>query len=191
MRIMGKRQIGELEVSELVTTLLVSEVASLPIADQDIPLFSAIIPLFLIVCLEIIISFIKNKSEKIKRLVEGVPVFIIYQGKLRQDVLSKNRISINELLSEMRTQGIGDIREVYYAILEQTGKLSILKKNDNGSTTHPVVIDTELDKTAIRDIGVSEEWVIKKMAQQGLSLGDVFLMTVDDKKDIYIIRKEK
>ena len=143
LKFMGKRQMGELEISELVSTLVISEVAALPIADPDIPLLNAVVPVILIVCLEIIISYAKNKSEKLKKYVEGEPIFVIYRGKLRQSALSDNRISLNELLCELRMQGVGDINNVYYAILEANGKLSVFEKNNKGSFSHNVIIDTE------------------------------------------------
>ena len=118
LKMMGKRQIGELEVGELVSTLVVSEVAVLPIADPDVPLLNAIVPIVLVVCLEIIISSVKNKSEKLKKCIEGEPVFLIFRGKLIQSALADNRMSVNELLCEVRMQGIANINDVYYAVLE-------------------------------------------------------------------------
>ena len=117
LRITGKRQLGELDVSELVSTLLISEIASIPIDDPDIPMLNAIIPILLIASIEIIISAIKNRSERLKAIVEGTPDYIIYKGRILQQRLYDNRISINELLSELRTQGIGNFSEVEYAIL--------------------------------------------------------------------------
>ena len=114
LRIMGKRQLGELDVSELVSTLLISEIASIPIDDPDIPLMNAVIPILFILSVEILLSTIKNKSRKMKSVIEGKPQYIIYKGRVLQNVLNENRISINEILSEMRAQGVGDISEVYY-----------------------------------------------------------------------------
>ena len=129
LKIMGKRQIGELEVNELVSTLLISEIAALPISDTSIPLVPSVIPILFIASSEVIVSVIKNKSKTIKRLVEGEPSYIIYKGRLKQNILAENRISINEVLTEMRTQGIGDLGDVRYAILEQNGKISFIKKS--------------------------------------------------------------
>ena len=133
---MGKRQLGELDVGELVSTLLISEIVAIPIDDPDIPLLNAIIPTLFIISIEIIISTLKNKSEKLKNTIEGVPSYIIYKGRLSQKALLENRISINELLAELRTQGIGDISEVEYGIIEQGGQLSIIKK-DASPLFHP------------------------------------------------------
>ncbi len=189
LRLMGKRQIGELDVGELISTLLISEIASLPIADPDIPLMNAIIPLGLIVSLEIIISSIKNKSEKLKHCIEGEPIFIIYKGKLIQKTLYDNRISINELLCQMRMQNVGDISDVYYAILEQNGKISVLKKSDNFA--RPIIIDEEIIEKNLSGIGKNEKWLYNKLKDENLSQKDIFLMTVDDNGDYSVVKKEK
>ncbi len=191
LKAMGKRQLGELEISELVSTLLISEVASLPIADPDIPLMNAIIPVVFLVCLEIIISTAKNKSEKLKRYVEGEPTFVIYQGTLRQEALRKHRISINELLCEIRMQGIADIKEVYYAILEQNGKLSIFEKKDCTSFSHTVIIDKETNELRIKALGYNDIWLEKQLERHKVKQSDVFLMTVDDSGNTYIIKKDE
>ena len=156
LKFMGKRQIGELEVSELVCTLLISEIASIPIADPDIPLANAIIPVFLIVSIEVILSFIKNKSEGLKRRIEGESIFVIYKGKLIQSALSDNRISINEILCEMRNQGIGDICDIYYAILEQNGKLSFIKRGADEKISHSLIVDREINYKTLAMLGYDE-----------------------------------
>ena len=189
LRIMGKRQISELEVSELVSTLLISEIASVTIDDPDIPLLNAIIPILFIFATEIILSTIKNKSEKLKRSIEGRPVYIIYKGRLLQSALSENRISINELLSEMRIQGIGDISEVNYAILEQNGSLSILKTSDS-SIAHSIIIDGEIIYDTLKSIGYNEEWLNKELKESKAKKKNIFLMTVTDDGTTNIIFKD-
>ena len=190
IKIMGKRQIGELEIGELISTLLISEVAALPIADPDIPLSSAIFPILFIISLEILVSFIKNKSEKMKRIIDGEPAFVIYRGKLRQSVLRENRISMNEILSELRVLGVGDISEVDYAILEQNGKLSVLKQKGD-RMAHTLIIDGEVNERALSALGYDERWLAKMLKQNKCDVRDVFLMTVDDEGAINIIKEEK
>ena len=190
LRIMGKRQIGELDVGDLVSTLLISELAAIPIDDPDIPLLNAIIPSLLIVSAEILISAIKNKNEKVKKIIEGTPTYIIYKGRILQDVLDENRISINEVLAEMRTQGIGDVSEIYYGIVEQNGTLSLIKRGAN-ILAHTAVVDGAVMSENIELLGYDGEWVKKKLCEKGLSLSDVFLMTVTDGGEIKIVEKEK
>jgi uncharacterized membrane protein YcaP (DUF421 family) len=191
LKIMGKRQIGELEVNELVTTLLISEIGALPISDTNIPLLPAIIPILFISCLEVIISVIKNKSAAIKRAIEGEPIYIIYKGRLRQNALSENRISINEVLTEMRIQGIADIKDVKYAILEQNGKISFLKESDNPSIASTLVIDTQPDIQNIREANLSLDWINDRLNERGIPISRVFLMTINESGDINIIEKEE
>lgn len=189
LRIMGKRQLGELDVGELVSTLLISEIASIPIDDPDIPLLNAIIPILFILSVEILISTLKNKSEKLKNVIEGKPEYIIYKGRLLQSALSDNRISINELLSEMRTQGIGSIDEIYYAAIEQNGALSIIKK-DASPMAHAIIIDGSLIESNIKALGYGVKYVERILQKKHISLEEIFLMTVTDEGKISIVLKE-
>ncbi len=191
MRIMGKRQIGELEVNELISTLLISEIASLSISDADISLVPAIIPMLFIASMEVIISAVKNKTKTMKRLVDGEPEYVIYRGKLNQAMLRENRISINELLTEMRIQGTADISDVYHAILEQNGQISIIEKKDKDAYAVPLVVDAAIDKKNLKSAGYDEKWLTSKLSENKASLDEVFLMTVTDTGNINIIKKEK
>ena len=190
LRIMGKRQLGELDVSDLVSTLLVSEIASIPIDDPDIPILNAILPILFILSVEVILSTVKNKSEKIKSVIESSPVYIIYKGKLLQKALRDNRISINELLSELRFQGVGDISDVYYAIIEQNGSVSVMKKGDGG-IAHPVIIDGKINSPALSAVGYTEAMLIDELAKRRVRPDKLFLMTIDDNGKINLIEREK
>lgn len=189
LRIMGKRQLGELDVAELVSTLLISEIAAIPIDDPDIPLLNAIIPIFLIISIEIIVSSLKNKSEKLKQMVEGTPVYIIYKGRVLQKNLSENRISINELLSSLRSQGISDISEVDYGVIEPNGTLSVIKTSDT-PLSHAIIIDSSVCEDTLKSTGYSIEWLTKTLQDKKLSTSDIFLMTVNDYGKINIIKKD-
>lgn len=191
LKMMGKRQIGELEVNELVSTLLISEIASIPISDTCTPLLPSILPILFIAALEVIISVIKNKYSPIKKIVEGSPVYIIYKGRLMQGALRENRISINELLTEMRTQGIGDINDIRYGILEQNGKISLLKNGTADSLAKPLIIDAVLDEQTMKLEGINEEWIDKKLKERGLTKDMVFLMSVNGEGEISVITKEE
>lgn len=191
MKLMGKRQIGELEVSELVTTLLISEIGALPISDNDMPLIPAVIPIFFLASAEVIISFWKNKSTAVKRAVEGEPSYIIYKGSLKQNVLSENRISVNELLTEMRTQGIADLGDVRYALLEPNGKISFLKESDSPNIMKTLVIDSTPDEANLKLLGFNKRWLEERLKEKHIKLSEVFLMSINEKGDINIIKKEE
>ena len=191
MKIMGKRQIGEFEVSELVSTLLISELAAISICDPNIPILYSIIPLLFILSVEVLISYVKNKSSFLKRTVEGTPTYIIYKGRLLQKALADNRISVNEVLTEMRIQGISDICEVSYGVLEPNGKLSFIKKDVSGGIAHPLIIDCEVETDNLVSLGYCEEWLQKQLKSAKTDRNSVFLMTVNDDGEVNIIEKEK
>ncbi len=186
MKLMGKREIGELEVGELVTTLLVSEICSIPIDDPDIPLLNAIIPVIFIVSCEIIISFIKNKSRRLKKAIDGTPVYLIQNGKINQKALRDNRISIEEFFASIRQNGVGSIYDVEYCILEANGKISVIEKNDGMS--HIIISDGEIADNVLKNKGLDEGWLKKKLS--GYNVKDVFLMTLCDDGSTNIILKE-
>ena len=190
LKTMGKRQIGELDVGELITTLLISELATIPIDDPDLPLVNAILPILLIFSLEIIISSLKNRSERLKRLIESSPVYIIYKGKLSEGALVENRLSLNELLCELRLLNVADLSEVEYATLEQNGKISVFKKSD-GVFSHTLIIDSVMLKDNLKRLGLCEEWVKKRLKERGVRMNEVFLMTMNDDGKINLIKREK
>lgn len=189
LKIMGKRQIGEFEVGELVSTLLISEIASIPICDTSVPILHAVIPVLFILFIEIITAALKNRFPLLKRAVEGTPVYIIYKGRLLQKALRDNRISINEVLSELRVQGIGDISEVEYGIIEQNGKIAVIKKNTD-TLAHNVIIDGEVMEKTVRTLGYDENWLKNRLSALRVREDEVFLMTVDDSGKINVIKRE-
>ena len=187
MRITGKRQIGELDVGDLVSTLLISELAAIPIDDPDVPMLNAIIPILTIVSLEIIVSTLKNRWRPLKKVVEGRPVYIIYKGRILMEELVDNRISISELLGEMRGAGIFDISEVEYGIIEQNGKLSLFKKTDT-AFAHTLIADGEIMTETVKRLHA--EGVIKKVLKE-TDAEDIMLLTLDDSGAVNTIRREK
>ncbi len=190
LKLMGKRQIGELEVNELVTTLLISEIAAIPISDTNLPLFAAVIPIIFITGLEVLVSAAKNRSKTLKRAVEGEAVYIIYKGRLLEYELTKNRVSINEILTEMRTQGIGSISDVSYGILEQNGRLSLFRTEEGESLAHSLIIDGERNRSLASLISYPDYLLDKKLRDEGVREEDVFLFTVTDSGQTNIILKE-
>ena len=203
MRLMGKRQLGELEVSELVSTLLLSDIAALPITDRDIPLVYAIIPIIMITTFEITLSVILTRFPVFKNLISTRPSALIRRGKIDEKEMNKNRISIDELFSELRQKDAYDISEIDYAILEQNGKITVIKKkvnspltlNDVGLTAsengipHIIVSDGRIDKHGLRQTGKSKEWLLNYLSVKKLSPSDIYIMTLDDADKVKIIKR--
>ena len=204
MRIMGKRQLGELDVSELVIAILLSEIASLPITNEEKPLMQAFIPMVTLAALEILSSTLILKSPIAKKILSSKPSVIIARGVIDRKAMKKVRISLEELISQIRQNGIYDLDEVDYAILEENGKMSIIPKScyrqpdlsdlhlpdDNSGVMHLVVSDSVINNHTLRILGKDESWVIRKLNKQGCALKDVFCMTCEDKGQIYIVKKD-
>ena len=205
MRILGKRQLGELEISELIVTILLSEIASMPISNQDIPLSYAVIPLITITFIEVFSSFLLSRFSRLKNLLSSTPSTLIYKGRINQDELLKNRISPEELLSELRMKNIPDPSCVEYAILEQNGMLSVIPKSQYQQPTLEQLNITDTEDGIPHIIISQGQWnqynldMLKKqrkdfekhLRKKKVSIKDVFLLTVDDGGNINLTIKEK
>lgn len=203
LRIMGKRQVGELEVSDLISTLLLSEIAALPVADPEIPLLYAVIPLLFILSLELLITCLKNRFSCFKRIFEPKTATLIQNGKIDQAALKKIRISIDELMGELRLRGVDDPADVSLGTIEQNGRLSVLLAPDKqpitkaalsgerGGYQNPVVLDGVLDENALKSLGFDRKRVDEILSRKGLAIGDVFLLTIRADGRYTVLGKEK
>ena len=203
-RFLGKRQVGELEISDLITTLLLSEIATMAIDEPDIPLLYAIIPILLITCFEIIITYAKIRCNFIKRLFEETPMVLIREGRICEKALASMRMTVDELLSECRLQGFGVINEINYAILEQNGKLSILpfeankpvtpsvlgKKVEETGIMHPIVVDGKIIQKELENASLCEADIHRICQRHDTKLADVLLCGMDDAGHVTFIKKE-
>ena len=205
MRLMGKRQLGELEVSELITTLLLSEIASLPIVDQSIPVMHAIIPLVTILFIEILLSVVLLKCPMLKNLASARPSVLVRRGKIDQKELRRNRITLGELVSEVRQSGLSSLSDVDYAIVEQNGKLSVLPKKSAQPPTakdlkqptretgivHILIEDGKVDPYNMQLLELNEEWLAQQLKLHGKAMASVFFLGIDDAGTLYWIDKEE
>lgn len=205
MRLMGKRQLGELEVSDLVITLLLSEISTIPITDKNTPVLYAIIPVATLAALEVFASGLSLKFPRLKTLLSPKPAILIRNGKADRVEMQKVRISLDELMCELRQKNVADISQVQYAILESNGKISILTKAADTPPTaqmlglytqevgiqHVVFCDGIYSDQTLRALGKDRTWAQKQMKQQGYTDDQVFYMLVDDLGNTCIERRKK
>jgi len=205
MRLMGKRQVGELQLSELIVTLMLSDFAATPIYETDIPFAYAVIPILLLLSIEVILSFIILRSPRLKNLLGGKPSLIIRKGKLDQKELSRQRMCLSELIGSLREQGISDIGDVEYAILEENGKLSVFEKaskkppsaEDAGidvcerGISHSLIIDRVIITRNLEAAGWSLSRLRGELQRIKKSESDILLFSVDDSGKTTIIYKEE
>ena len=195
LRLTGKRQLGELQISELITTFMISELAASPIQDLSIPIIYSIIPITVLLCFEIVLSFLATKSAFTKKAFFGNPSIIIEKGVLKQDELSRLRIGIGELLCQLRLKDVCDISLVDYAILEQNGQLSVFLKDgttdSNTKYTHAIITDGKINESNLTLSGKNEKWLSGVLKKNKCTLEEIFLLTVDEKNNVYIINRKK
>ena len=205
LRLTGKRQIGELQPSELVTALLLSQIASQPILAQNVPIAYGIIPVCIVVCLEVIFSFVMTRNPVLKRLFVGKPSILIDKGKIDNNELLRVRVTVEELMSELRSHGVGDPGDVYYAVMEENGSISVLLKAgsdtarrkdlnlnaEESGISRLIISDGVINKENLKKLGKDENWLEKQLQQSKLNKDDVFMMTCNDKSDIYTVKKQK
>lgn len=206
MRLMGKRQLGELEPSELVVAVLVSDITSHPLENNGSPLLYGLIPIFTLLCCEILISGIAIKSIRFRKFMYGTPNTLIEKGVIDQEEMKKNRFTVDELMEELRKNGVMDISTVKHAILETDGSLSILPYSSEAPVTpkqmnlnvhdeeYPVIIisDGHILKNNLKVIGRDEKWLNKQLSSRGIKdAAQVYIMASDKDDNIYLAAKEK
>ena len=204
MRCMGKRQVGELEVSDLVITLLISDVATIPLTDTDIPLLHAIVPIITLLAFEVTTSMLIACFPRMKNILTVRPSTLIKKGEFCQKEMRDSRISTDELVGELRQQGITDLSEVEYAILEQNGRLTVIQKarfrppsaeelgvQVKESGIYHIVVDKGVqNQHAMKELGLSNNKLTELLASRHLSLKEVYLMMISDSGEIRTVRKD-
>ena len=204
MRIMGKRQIGELQPTELVITLLLSEIIAIPMQDNDISLVSTIVPVLVLVGFEILISVISLKSVKIRSLMQGNSIIIIRDGKLDLKKIKELRFTIDDVLEALRQKDIFDISKVQYAVVETNGTISVMLKPEYETVTRgdlslevensgmpcAVIIDGRIIKTDFDSCNMTMEKLKKIIKKDKINVETTLLMTIDKKGNKTIIGKD-
>jgi len=205
IRLMGKRQIGELEPSELVLSLIIADLAAVPMQDFGIPLIMGIIPILTLLCLSAILSVLTVKSIRFRALLCSRPSIVIQDGKILTREMVKNRFTVDELMEELRMAGVTDLSMVKYAVLETTGRISVLPYAEQPVTVRdmglkvkeaglPVIVvsDGRVLSHNLKTRNLSMRWVKEQMGSRGVQdIRQVFLMTVDEADNVYFVKKEE
>ena len=204
IRLMGKRQIGDMQPNELAVTLLISEIAAIPLQDNSQPVLNGIVAIFMLVIIEIFLSVITMKSVKFRKLMSGNSAIVIKNGVIDQKAMRKVRLTVIDLIELLRGQGVFYIENVAYAVLEVNGSLSVLQKNQylpvekqdipklkiKGETLPlPVISDGKIILDALNSLGSSENEIKRRISPAKIE--DVFLLTLDKEGKINVIMKEK
>lgn len=206
IRLMGKRQIGELEPSELVVTIIISEVAAMPIQESSQPIASSAIAIMLLLVLEIMISFIAYKSRNFRKVLYGTPSVLFSKGKIDQGEMERQRFNVNDLMEIIRNNGASGLEEVDYVIVETNGNVSVLMNKENRAvttgdldiTTEPVeisyvVVDNgKINMRNLTRIGFNQEWLNKHLKESGVkNIKEVYCAGANALGKVFIVKKEK
>ncbi len=194
LRIMGKRQIGELSPAELVITILISELAAIPMQDNAIPLLHGIVPILTLLAIELIVSTLTLKSRFLRKIIVGNASVLIENGRINQEEMHRLRLNLDELLEELRLCGHESISTVEIAILEANGKLSVFPTNPKQEGKLPVTLisDGKLIASALSRANKDRAWVTMQLKRQGLSHpSQVFLLQLDDDGTVTCIPRSK
>lgn len=193
-RLTGKRQVGQLEPIELVLAMTLSDLAAVPMQDFGIPLVYGVLPIVTLLSLSTLLSYLSMRSVRFRSILCGESAIIIRQGKVRQDVMRHNRLTIDELLEELRKQGISDLTQVKYAVLETDGQLSVLPYDDeNEKVFLPTVLinDGRLLHANLQRTGYDDVWLQKQLHTHHIKrTEDVFMLLVNDDGTVLLLPKE-
>ena len=205
LRLLGKRQLGEMELSEFLVASLIADLAANPLQDIGMPLLNGLLPVLTLFCCELAISTLTMRSVRLRAFLFGKPSLLIEHGRILQEEMSRNRFTLDELLQELRSLGVRDIATVEYAFLETNGKLSVLQyasetppsANDlkvaveNCGFPRILISDGRLIRENLQKSGHGETWLMKQIRPYGGRIAEIFLLTVDDASRVYCVRKER
>jgi uncharacterized membrane protein YcaP (DUF421 family) len=201
MRLMGKRQIGELQPFELVITIMISDLASLPMQDTRIPLIHGVIPIITLLFLEIIISVLQLKSETARLIISGKPSILINKGKIDIDIMRAQRLNLNDLIQEIRLKGYYNLEDIEFAILETNGQLSIIPKTELSNATKKdlnikcaqdsipitLILDGQVNHKNLKLLGRDTKWLISTLNSKNInSPKEVFIALADSQGKFYM-----
>ena len=187
-RLMGKKEVGKLSIIDLIVSILIAELAAMSIESTDRSIFISIVPILVLVIIQIILSYISLKSDKIRKLIDGNPTTIIKEGKIKFNEMAKLRYGLDDLITQLREQGIKSIEEVDYAILENNGKLSVFQKTKDYPM--PIIVDGKIDFEVLKELGKDVKWILNILENKKLTLNEVYYAFYSKNKT-YIIKRDE
>ena len=190
-RFMGKREVGQLGILDLIVSILIAELAAISIDNRTESIFLSIIPIVALVLIQMGMAYYSLKNQKARDAFDGTPSVMINRGKINFKEMVKQRYNIDDLLTQLREQHIKSIEEVDYAILETSGKLSVFKKKDNrfGDYPLPLILDGKIQEDTLKQIQKTEKWLQKTLTEEKVNIEDIFYAFYQE-KNIFIIKKE-
>ena len=205
MRLMGKREIGQLQPFELAISIMIADLATIPMSGVGIPIFNGIIPILALLLMDIIISTINLKSLKAREIICGKPSILIYRGKINEKALKKERFTINELQERLRGKDIINLGDVEYAILETNGEVTVIQKPEKRNTMpedfnikpdyegipYDLIIDGKIINNNLKQIGKNVNWLKKEIEKFNMKPEEALVVTLDGKGQIFCQKKEK
>ena len=171
-RIMGKKEIGQLGIVDLIVSILIAEFAAISIEQEETSIFISMVPIIVLALIQIVFNFISLKSDKFRKLIDGNPTVIIKEGKIKFKEMSKIRYSLDDLITQLREKGIKSIEEVDYAILENDGKLSVFQKCNDFPM--PIIVDGVINYEVLKEINKNKKWLDKLLKEENILLDDIF-----------------
>ncbi|MBR2284497.1 MAG: DUF421 domain-containing protein [Ruminococcus sp.] len=182
VRLMGKRQLGELQPSELVITILVSNIATLPLEDPDIPVIVGVTPILSLVCCEVIVSQLILRSQRLRRLISGSPKVMISNGCINIDIMRELRFSVDDLMTALRAKDVFSPEDVQYAVVETNGSVSVLLKSDSGGSDPPpmIISDGVVQEKAAQDCGLTAKGIERILKNNGIRSPESVLFLAAD-----------
>ena len=187
-RLMGKKEVGQLSIVDLIVSILIAELIALSIQEDTKSLLVSVVPILVLVGVQMLISYITLKNDKIRNIIDGKPTIIIKNGKLNFTEMSKLRYSLDDLLTQLRLQGVKSIDKVKYAVLENNGNLSVF--NDNSDYPLPLILDGVIDYSVLKEINKDYKWLINILKQKNLELEEVFYAFYTNGKTFIIEKSE-
>lgn len=190
-RVMGKREIGQLSIQDLVVSILIAEMVAISIENKEEPLALTVFPIIVLVLLEIVMAFISLKSNKARNIIEGKPVLIINKGVINFKEMVRQRYTLDDLLLELRTKNIKNLKDVEYAVLENNGKLNIFKYNFLKMTSEnpfPLILDGKVQRSTLKYMNKDEIWLKDLIEKEGYKEEEIFYCFYKNNK-AYIISK--